>query len=200
MQRSGTLIGCILQIVGQSALTDRGVAEESDGWRHTTRLQDPTICKMNGAVQPVFCLRIPWFVFPLEGLSSPPSRCFAITLPQAAERGCLVAFQIGLRVLQLRSSVIKCVEACLSPSPKGDVRVAGTAAWTCTHGEERRGFIRQKTVPETNVAACARRMFPLGSMFERGQSRGQHLEGGKARQGRSGQVRVGRRCAAGSFS
>ncbi|KAI1490572.1 hypothetical protein F5X96DRAFT_534692 [Biscogniauxia mediterranea] len=87
MQRSGTLIGCILQIVGQSALTDRGVAEESDGWRHTTRLQDPTICKMNGAVQPVFCLRIPWFVFPLEGLSSPPSRCFAITLPQAAERG-----------------------------------------------------------------------------------------------------------------
>ncbi|KAI1402158.1 hypothetical protein F4819DRAFT_455735 [Hypoxylon fuscum] len=67
MQMSVTLIGCSLKVVVQSALTNRGTGEDSDGWRHTPRLQDPTTCNMNGSAQPVFCLKFPWFVIHLEG-------------------------------------------------------------------------------------------------------------------------------------
>lgn len=93
MQTSVTLIGCSLKVVVQSALTNRGPREDSDGWRHTPRLQGPTTCNMNDSAQPVFCLRIPCFVIRLEGLRSPTLEMFWMYIATEPREGCLV----GLR-------------------------------------------------------------------------------------------------------
>ena len=80
-------------VAGQSALTDRGRAVDSSGWRYTPGRGGPHTCKMNGALQRVDVLDFLALCFLFEhlrALSSPPSVVFCEHIATTFREGCRV--------------------------------------------------------------------------------------------------------------